>query len=261
MCASRRASTSPLRLERGPAAPAREAAQAPGRATGSSRTASSRVPIPTSALIMRIERIAHRPQHHHPRADMRELGLGLQGGQAPRRLRRARATAPSRRASTSSPSSTTCSSSRRSAAAARDRACDRTRAGRAVRAQPVHDRIRSRSPARSRRSTPESGGRAFLGLAAGAWLDRLGLDPPPVADGDPRDVGRSSGCCSPATESGFDGELFHLAPGNRLAFTTRCGPSVPLLVGTWSPRLTSLRGRGGRRAEARWLRQPGDGRP
>ena len=35
----------------------------------------------------------------------------------------------------------------------------------------------------------ESGGRAFLGLAAGAWLDRLGLDTAPVADGDPRDVG------------------------------------------------------------------------
>ena len=35
----------------------------------------------------------------------------------------------------------------------------------------------------------ESGGRAFLGLAAGAWLDRLGLDTAPAADRDPGDVG------------------------------------------------------------------------
>jgi 5,10-methylenetetrahydromethanopterin reductase len=84
----------------------------------------------------------------------------------------------------------------------------------------------------------ESGGRAFLGLAAGAWLDRLALDTarPLTAI---REAWEIVGQLLAGDESGFDGELFHLAAGNRLAYEPRRS-SVPLLVGTWSPRLTAF---------------------
>ena len=84
----------------------------------------------------------------------------------------------------------------------------------------------------------ESGGRAFLGLAAGAWLDRLGLDNtrPLTAI---REAWEVVSLLLAGDESGFDGELFHLDAGNRLAYEP-VRSSVPLLVGTWSPRLTAF---------------------
>jgi 5,10-methylenetetrahydromethanopterin reductase len=84
----------------------------------------------------------------------------------------------------------------------------------------------------------ESGGRAYLGLAAGAWLDRLALDTtrPLTAI---REAWEIVGLLLAGDESGFDGELFHLDAGNRLAYEP-VRPSVPLLVGTWSPRLTAF---------------------
>jgi 5,10-methylenetetrahydromethanopterin reductase len=84
----------------------------------------------------------------------------------------------------------------------------------------------------------ESGGRAFLGLAAGAWLDRLGLDTtrPLTAI---REAWEVVSLLLAGDESGFDGELFHLDAGNRLAYEP-VRSSVPLLIGTWSPRLTAF---------------------
>jgi 5,10-methylenetetrahydromethanopterin reductase len=83
-----------------------------------------------------------------------------------------------------------------------------------------------------------SGGRAYLGLAAGAWLNRVGLD-----------TRRSLSAVSEAweivrrllagDESGYEGKLFSLAPGSALAYEP-VRRSVPLLVGTWSPRLTAF---------------------
>jgi 5,10-methylenetetrahydromethanopterin reductase len=84
----------------------------------------------------------------------------------------------------------------------------------------------------------ESGGRAFLGLAAGAWLDRLGLDTARSLTAI-RETWEIVGLLLAGDESGFDGELFHLDLGNRLGYEV-VRPSVPLLIGTWSPRLTSF---------------------
>jgi 5,10-methylenetetrahydromethanopterin reductase len=84
----------------------------------------------------------------------------------------------------------------------------------------------------------ESGGRAFLGLAAGAWLDRLGLDTARSLTAI-RETWEIVGLLLAGDESGFDGQLFHLDAGNRLAYDP-VRPSVPLLVGTWSPRLTAF---------------------
>jgi 5,10-methylenetetrahydromethanopterin reductase len=83
-----------------------------------------------------------------------------------------------------------------------------------------------------------SDGRAFLGLAAGAWLDRLGLGQrkPLTAIRETWEIVRR---LLAGDRSGFAGELFSLAPGNGLAYEPR-RPEVPLLVGTWSPRLTAF---------------------
>jgi 5,10-methylenetetrahydromethanopterin reductase len=85
-----------------------------------------------------------------------------------------------------------------------------------------------------------SNGRAFLGLAAGAWLDSLALD-----------TGRPAAAVREAWEvirrllagdrSGFSGERFSLRAGDALRYELR-RPEVPLLVGTWSPQLARLAG-------------------
>jgi 5,10-methylenetetrahydromethanopterin reductase len=83
-----------------------------------------------------------------------------------------------------------------------------------------------------------SEGRAFLGLAAGAWLDRLGLEQrkPLTAIRETWEIVRR---LLAGDRSGFHGELFSLSPGNGLAYEP-LRPAVPLLVGTWSPRLTAF---------------------
>jgi 5,10-methylenetetrahydromethanopterin reductase len=86
----------------------------------------------------------------------------------------------------------------------------------------------------------ESDGRAFLGLAAGAWLDRVGVEGgrPLTAIREAWEVVRR---LLAGDESGFDGERFSLDPGNVLAYEP-FRREVPLLVGTWSPRLTAFAG-------------------
>jgi len=83
-----------------------------------------------------------------------------------------------------------------------------------------------------------SRGRAFLGLAAGAWLGGLGLEQPrPVAT-----IAEAWEVVSrllAGDRSGFEGEVFRLEPGAGLAYAPE-RERVPLLVGAWSPRLTAF---------------------
>jgi len=85
-----------------------------------------------------------------------------------------------------------------------------------------------------------SGGRAYLGLVQGAWLDQLGLD------------GRQSfSALKEAAEvvrlvlagdrSGFSGRHFTLAPGTGLNYEP-LRPEIPLLVGSWRPRMLAWAG-------------------
>jgi 5,10-methylenetetrahydromethanopterin reductase len=85
-----------------------------------------------------------------------------------------------------------------------------------------------------------SGGRAYLGLVQGAWLDRLDLD------------GRQSlGALREAAEivrlllagdrSGFSGRHFTLAPGSGLNYEP-LRREIPLLVGSWRPRTLAWAG-------------------
>jgi len=83
-----------------------------------------------------------------------------------------------------------------------------------------------------------SSGRAYLGLAAGAWLEDLGLEQRRPR----RTIAEAWEIVSRllvGDRSGFEGEVFSLAPGSRLEYEPE-RRKVPLLVGTWSPGLTAF---------------------
>jgi 5,10-methylenetetrahydromethanopterin reductase len=85
-----------------------------------------------------------------------------------------------------------------------------------------------------------SDGRAFVGLAAGAWLASLGVDDTRPAGG-VREAWEVIRRLFAGDRSGFAGERFSLRPGDGLRYELR-RPAVPLLVGTWSPRLAAFAG-------------------
>jgi 5,10-methylenetetrahydromethanopterin reductase len=76
-----------------------------------------------------------------------------------------------------------------------------------------------------------SGGRAYLGLAKGAWLDRLGIEEKrPLAA--LREAVAVIRALLSGDDRGVDGERFTLVPGTRLAYP-RVRGKVPLMIGTW----------------------------
>jgi 5,10-methylenetetrahydromethanopterin reductase len=83
-------------------------------------------------------------------------------------------------------------------------------------------------------------GRTFLGLARGAWLDGLGVD-----QSDPvtalRETWEIVSRLLAGDDSGFAGERFSLPTGERLRYSVR-RKEVPLLIGTWAPRLAEFAG-------------------
>ncbi len=86
-----------------------------------------------------------------------------------------------------------------------------------------------------------SNGRAYLGLADGAWLDRLGLesDAPLTRMEEAVEIVRRLFACD---RSGFTGELFTLAADTGFGYTP-LRDRMPLLIGTWKPRMAALAGR------------------
>ncbi len=86
-----------------------------------------------------------------------------------------------------------------------------------------------------------SDGRAYLGLARGAWLDAVGIRrtrPVTVVD----EAITVIRMLLAGDDGGFAGEMFQVAPGTRLSYTPR-RPTVPLLLGAWGPRMVALAGR------------------
>ena len=85
-----------------------------------------------------------------------------------------------------------------------------------------------------------SRGRAFLGLAAGAWLKSIAVDrsSPVVAVAEAWEVVRR---LLAGDDSGFAGTRFSIPAGARLRYDVERA-EVPLLVGTWSPRLAAFAG-------------------
>jgi 5,10-methylenetetrahydromethanopterin reductase len=76
-----------------------------------------------------------------------------------------------------------------------------------------------------------SDGRAYLGLAKGAWLDRLGLAEDRPLAGLQEAVAIVRALLS-GYQGGVQGERFTLLPGTTLAYPRR-RRSVPLMIGTW----------------------------
>jgi 5,10-methylenetetrahydromethanopterin reductase len=83
-----------------------------------------------------------------------------------------------------------------------------------------------------------SRGRAFLGLSAGAWLPDLGIEQrrPVETIAETWEVVRR---LLAGDRSGFAGEVFSLEPGRGLEYAV-ARTRVPLLIGSWSPRLTTF---------------------
>jgi 5,10-methylenetetrahydromethanopterin reductase len=83
-----------------------------------------------------------------------------------------------------------------------------------------------------------SGGRAFLCLARGAWLDRLGLKQcRPVET--MREAVEIVRRLLAGDRSGFEGERFQLAPGAGLNYEP-LRREIPLMLGTWRRRMAAL---------------------
>lgn len=86
-----------------------------------------------------------------------------------------------------------------------------------------------------------SDGRAYVGLARGAWLDRVGV---PVH----RPLRRMQEAVEVVRrllggdDSAYEGEIFRLAAGTRLAYPRR-RDAVDILLGTWGPRGLALAAR------------------
>jgi 5,10-methylenetetrahydromethanopterin reductase len=85
-----------------------------------------------------------------------------------------------------------------------------------------------------------SGGRAYLGLARGTWLDQLGLPQqrPVTRLAETVDVVR---LLLAGDAGGYAGREFTVAPGTALRYR-RCRDRVPVLLGTWGRRTARLAG-------------------
>ena len=85
-----------------------------------------------------------------------------------------------------------------------------------------------------------SNGRAYLGLVRGAWLDAVGaeLDRPVTRLRETVEIVRR---LLRGDRSGFDGEIYKLAPGFGFEYPV-LRPEIPLLIGSWGPRMLALAG-------------------
>jgi 5,10-methylenetetrahydromethanopterin reductase len=81
-------------------------------------------------------------------------------------------------------------------------------------------------------------GRAYLGLARGAWLAAIGVEQAkPLAH--LRDAAAIVRALLSGDGSGYEGEAYRLAPGTRLRYPLPAR-IPPLLVGAWGPRTVAL---------------------
>lgn len=86
-----------------------------------------------------------------------------------------------------------------------------------------------------------SRGRAYLGLARGAWLDQVGVEPTRPL----RALEESAAAVATLLRGdpgGFAGDVFRIDPGTTLRYVP-WRPSVPLLIGSWGPKGGELAGR------------------
>ena len=84
------------------------------------------------------------------------------------------------------------------------------------------------------------GGRAYVGLARGAWLEAIGIEQHHPLDY-LRDTAAIVRALLSGDERGYAGAAYRLTPGVRLRYPLP-GRLPPLLLGTWGPRGAALGG-------------------
>ena len=85
-----------------------------------------------------------------------------------------------------------------------------------------------------------SGGRAYLGLARGAWLEELGVaQPRPLRA--IREAAAVVARLLVGDDGGYRGQMFAVEPGFRLKHPLP-KRKIPLLIGAWGPRTVALAG-------------------
>ncbi len=85
-----------------------------------------------------------------------------------------------------------------------------------------------------------SGGRAYLGLARGAWLDRIGIEAQrPVQT--LREAALLVRHLLARRQEAFDGQVFKLAAGATLNYAP-LRDSVPIMIGTWGRQTAAMAG-------------------
>jgi 5,10-methylenetetrahydromethanopterin reductase len=100
----------------------------------------------------------------------------------------------------------------------------------------------------------ESGGRAFFGIGRGAFYEQLGMTTPkPITA--VREAIEVVTRLLRGDRSGYRGEVFTLAEGAALRFPPR-RPAVPLVVGSWGPKLSELAGELGAEVDVGFLLSP-----
>jgi 5,10-methylenetetrahydromethanopterin reductase len=83
-------------------------------------------------------------------------------------------------------------------------------------------------------------GRAYLGVARGSWLDRLGMTPHKPVEA-VRDCVQIVRMLLAGSTEGYRGQVFQLAEGSAL----QCAPlrpSVPIMIGTWGSHMARMAG-------------------
>ena len=86
-----------------------------------------------------------------------------------------------------------------------------------------------------------SQGRCFMGIVRGAWMDQLGIEQKNALAAVADSIEIVSQLLAGVT-TGHAGEVYSLAPGTTVNYPV-FRPRLPLMVGTWSPKLAALAGR------------------
>lgn len=84
-----------------------------------------------------------------------------------------------------------------------------------------------------------SPGKAYLGLASGAWMERLGIKPATVNQ--LREAASVSRYLLEKRDDGFRGKYYNVQPGFKVNYQTP-EAKVPLLIGAWGERMAALAG-------------------
>ena len=82
-------------------------------------------------------------------------------------------------------------------------------------------------------------GKAYLGLAAGAWMEQVGIKTATVDH--VREAAEVSRYLLEKRDDGFDGKHYKVQPGFKVNYQTP-REKIPLLIGGWGPKMAALAG-------------------